>query len=399
MTVDIADLKKGAGNRIIEIINYISDRLSLPLHIAPDIAEKIEHPIDRFIPETGTYSLEEILNRVLHSNQMDYHLAEGSLEIIGVYDERNPKLELYDVSDLIGIAADRQFDFSTEENFCENDDTQYQVFGLNFEEMLSHDLYYTESSIARLIEENIYQGYNSPHAIITSSPGKLFISNTPSVHQEIQQFLDTLRQRAQMQLVLETTLIVCKNSVFKQLPIEFSTIYNEKGNSRTIAFLSPLSPEQEQCLFSLMKESKDAFCIPQKPLYLHHLESRYILHASRTHFLAGYDSASGQNRIGRMYEGVIARVMPYLSKDKATLDLEVSVAMVSKPVASIPVPEGEVAIPSQLTQHLDTQLSLSDSTGVLLAGFANPYEDEGKKSFLPQRKKDQLMFYFKGKWE
>ena len=279
--------------------------------------------------------------------------------------------------------------------------SEHPVFGLNFEEIVANnqDLYYSETGIARLIKENVFKDswQDFPRTMITSSSGKLFISHFPYVHQAIAQFLQRLRHLAQKRIHLATTFIICKSSFFKQMELEFQPIYNEESGGRTMVLWTSLTQEQEQKLFSTVHKSRDAFSMRQRSLCLHHLESRHIARVTQTHFLSGYDARCRQDQVSRMYEGVVSKIRPQLNPEQGTitLDLDIDIAMINKPITSVPIADSEIAIPTQLTQHLRTQLAIPEAQGVLLAGFANPYEEEGDRSFSPARKKDQLLFYFR----
>ena len=390
--------------KVIDILDYISEKTNFTLQIDSQVrAEANGRVKNGSIPQRGRYSLEQLLDMVLPAKGLDYYLDGTSLHIIRLHADKSPKLELYDVSDLTAMGIEHHFEFFAMGDIWQDlqVNSRDQVFGLNFEEIVTnnHDLYYTETGIARLIKENVFRDswQDFPRTMITSSSGKLFISHFPYVHQAISDFLQRLRDLAQKQIKLDTTFIICKSSFFKQMELEFSTIYNDEGGVRTMALWTALSREQEEKLFNGVQKAKDAFSISQRSLELHHLESRYVARVTQTHFLSGYDALSQQDQVGRMYEGVVSKVRPQLNPEQETitLDLDIDIAMINKPITSVPIADGEIVIPTQLTQHLSTQLAVPESQGVLLAGFANPYEEEGDRSFSSARKKDQLLFYFR----
>lgn len=300
--------------------------------------------------------------------------------------------EEYEVSDLVIPAPE-----GTHVPVESQDDRQYKIFGINFADILdNHESYYTETILAQLIREKVLQNRMEDFALglISTRPGKLYIPHHPQVHKEIRQFLDTLRTLARIQIALDIRFITCKNNFFKQVDLEFTPIY--ASGLSAILLYSQLSREEERELSTAIAESNDASICFQQPLTLHHMESRCISHACRTDFLAGRDREQN-DIIGRMYEGVIARLRPQLQSGQReiSLDLEIDVAMLIKPLPTLPVAEGEIALPTQLTQHVKTSIPFSCDRVLLLAGFANPYENEGERSFAPARKKEHLLIYCK----
>lgn len=311
----------------------------------------------------------------------------------------NLHLEVYDVSDLITMAAEDRFEYCADEMDWLQEDN-HQIFGINFQEILRNapELYYTESSLARLISEKVLKNtsYDAPRALMSLSRGKLFICHVPPVHQEIRKFLDSLRQLAQIPIHIDLQYIICKNNFFRQVEMAFTPLYLQNDHGASLMLYSHLSLDQEQQLFAAIAKSKDAAVCFKKSFVARHMETRYVSHAYRTHFVAGYDYLKKTDRIGRMYEGTISKIRPQLHPEEQEISLELTldVAVLTKPLQALPVAEGEIALPTQLTQHIQTQLTIPYKKSLLLAGCANPYEDEGEKSFAPSRKKEHLLLYW-----
>lgn len=402
--VEIDNIKNEIGNTGLHFLQYLSNQMKVKLVIEEDALQKTQGSLEQCLPlpSAGTVSLEEIFDLVISSNGLVYHLDNRALRVF-VREElvkSNLQARLYDVSDLITSAAEEQFSYWGEEPALVQEDP-YPVFGLNFAEMLENapQLYYTESILAQLITEKVLKDrwQNFPLALVSPSPGKLFISHLPHVHDEIEHFLDTLRQLARIPLRLDTRFITCKTNFFKQVKLEFTPLLTNNEHGSSMLLYALLSPEQETELFTAIAGCKDAHVCFSKTLDMHPMETRYVSQANRTLFLAGYDEARKEDRLARMYEGAIVKARPqvHLEDASATLDLEIDVATLVKPLPTLPVADGEIALPSQLTQRSQVSIRFPHKQSLLLAGFANPYEDEGEKSFVASRKKEHLMFYWK----
>ena len=403
--IDIKNIAKDIGGSGLQVLEYLSNQMQVKLVIEDEVRQNTRGSLDQGIPlpSQGSLSLEDIFHLVLTSNGLSYRLDNRVLHIFLREEtaKNNLQVEIYDVSDLITTAAEEQFDYVSEENNLAEDD-EYQVFGLNFKEIVDNapELYYTESILAQLISEKVLKNrwQNFPMALVSSSYGKLFLSHLPAVHQEIHQFLDNLRQLSQLKLQLTAQFVVCKTNFFKQVELEFLPIYTNGDKGTSMLLCAQLNQEQEDKLFAAVRTSKDAAVCFHKSLNMHHLETRHISHAYRTRFVSGYNEELRCDRLGRMYEGAIVKLRPqvFTEAQELALDLDIDIATIVKPLPTLPIAMGEIAFPSQLTQHNQATIRFPYTHGLLLAGLANPYEEEGEKSFAASRKKEHLMLYWKG---
>ncbi len=306
-------------------------------------------------------------------------------------------LVTYAVDDLVTLAAEDNFDSPS--NSLSIAPNNHKVFGVNFEEIGS-DLpssYYNESILAELIKEEVLKKKNYHSAkTITSVPGKIFISHYPHVHQEIECFLNQLRELAEIPVRMEGNFIGFKNNFFKQSNLTFHPLHLQNDNSNTVLPYAILDEEKSQEILSNIEGTKDAELIHQDSLYLRQGQSRHFYKQNHTDFLAG-EGKSGEGKsgefIGRMYEGVVVHVKPQINRKSQdiTFCLDVCVVTISKPIPAFPTMGGEIAIPNQLVQKVEAKIRVPWGKNLLLAGFANPYEDKGNKSFSPAKKKENFM--------
>lgn len=396
LSLEIREIKQKIGSNIDDLLDYICRYLGVILEVRPEVRTILQYPLHKFLPAHGKFSLEKILNFVLANNNLDYHLNHHLLRIFPGAARNELKVTSYDVRDLVAMGIESQIEYLGEEMFLGGDES-HKIFGINFAEFMNNapDMYYTESTLAQLISEKVLKKYRPdlPMGLISCTPGTLSVSHLPRVHRQIQIFLDTLRQLAATPITLDIQFITCKNNFFKQVELEFSPLYLEEERSNSMMLYSELNPQQRSQLFQAIDTSKDAAVCFRKISQLRHLESRYINNAHRTHFLAGYDKHSQQDIIGCMYEGCSVKIRPEIIARQQTinLDLDIEIATIVKPLPALPVRAGEIALPTQLAQHINAQISFAQQNSFLLAGLANPYEDEGEKSFSPARKKEHLM--------
>ena len=171
----------------------------------------------------------------------------------------------------------------------------------------------------------------------------------------------------------------------------------EKSNS--VCLFTLIDNEHLPKFLQSVHNSKSSHLLHKDEIELHQLELKNIVNVTKTDFLAGVGKEG--DVIGRMFEGTSIKIQPEILEHKCQVDyhLKIKVASINKPIPTFPIPGGEIAVPNQKLQKIETKISVPYKKTVLIAGFHNPYDTQNDKSFSTSRKKENLMIYINAKVE
>ncbi|WP_372364647.1 hypothetical protein [Candidatus Uabimicrobium sp. HlEnr_7] len=373
-------------------VDYIVDKLGITVELDINAKEYLQQDLNHFLTlGFETISIEEFLYLTLSPQQVKWKIASDCLQIHSVQSSDKIYLKTYDISDLA-------FNNTLTEKY-ETIDKPYKIFGENFEQPMVKDNYYTPGEIVDFIKEKVLQKYEYNSTMITTMKEKLFIRHYTHVHNHIQSFLESLRISLRHRLQIKYGFIAFKSNFFKESNLDFTPVHTIQGKSNNLCLYATVDNSKFSSFLQNVQQSKSSELILKENLELHQLESRDIVHVTKTDFLAG--TSKEGDIIGRMFEGVSLKIQPEICEQKCKIDynLSIKVASITKPIPTFPVAGGEIAVPNQKLQEVDTKVCIPYSKTVFIAGFHNPYDTQNDKSFSTYRKKDNLMIYVNAKVE
>ncbi|BBM86731.1 hypothetical protein [Candidatus Uabimicrobium amorphum] len=368
-------------------VDYIVSKLGITLELDRYAQQYLQQDLSH-LSSLGfeTISIEEFLYLALSPQQVKWNINEGVLRIRAAQHKCNKLyLKTYDISDLV-------FSSSVLDKY-DAVDKPYKIFGENFEQEEIKDNYYTPGEIVAIVKEKVLQKYEYNSTMITTMKDKLFIRHYSHVHNHIESFLENLRISLRHRLHIGYGFIAFRSNFFKESNLDFTPIHTIQEKSNNLCLYATVNNSELSCFLQSVTESKSSQVIHKEDLELHQLESRNITNVTKTDFLAGTNNDG--DIVGRMFEGVSLKIQPEIREQKCKIDynLTVKVASIAKPIPTFPIANGEIAVPNQKLQTIETKISVPYNHTVFLAGFHNPYDLQNDKSFSAHRKKENLMIY------
>ena len=368
-------------------MDYIVSKLGIVLELDNYAKQYLQQDLKHLSSLSfETISIEEFLYLALSPQQVKWNINNGVLHIRAAQQKCDKLyLQTYDISDLF-------FSNSLLDRY-ETIDKPYKIFGENFEQEEIKDNYYTPGEVVAIIKEKVLQKYEYNSAMITTMKDKLFIRHYSHVHNHIESFLENLRISLRHRLQIKYGFIAFRSNFFKESNLDFTPIHTTQEKSNNLCLYATVNNKELPSFLQSVRESKSSQIIHKEDLELHQLESRNITNVTKTDFLAG--SSQDRDIVGRMYEGVSLKIQPEIREQKCKIDYNfaIKVASIAKPIPTFPVANGEIAVPNQKLQTIETKISVPYNETVFIAGFHNPYDLQNDKSFSTQRKKENLMIY------
>lgn len=280
----------------------------------------------------------------------------------------------------------------------------------------------------KFLRENIAPGTWGEGAVaqntIAYRNGKLVVTNTPDVQDQIRELLASFRKARAIQVAILARFIEINEDFLDELGVKFSGLAGanaefgvvDTGTGSTF-FRAGLSPSHEvplattgykesagliaefgflkqwqvQMIVSAVRKQRKGNILTAPRVTCFNGQRAFLTVSTRRNFVRTYDS-NGNPEIGQVNDGLVFEVQPVVSADRRyiTLELIPQVNMVGQfqefkfrrttTTTTTPTPEEEedtIQLPEVTTRQVMTTVSVPDGGTLMIGGLAQGTEAEG----------------------